>query len=149
MTRFWRILQLTSLALVFLVTSGVGYFLIEWCSDGRVRRWRNAPFSGSVADESIAIELAALPIVLGVLSCWGLIRLFRFRSVQNEINDTLKPVLEVVAGYGRFVLVGVALVHLLIGHGWAAAAHLVAAAVLFVVFFYQNRPTSHTGLDLK
>jgi hypothetical protein len=139
MSTFWRILQLTTLAIVFLVVSGTTVFLIGLWDGGLVERWRRAPFTGSIGDESIAIELATLPVVLAVLACWGVVRLFRLRSVHNEVDDTFRPVLTVVTGYGRFVLIIVAGIYLWLGHGWAAVAHLVIAIVMFALFYRQHR----------
>jgi hypothetical protein len=139
MSTLRRISQLTILAIVFMVVSGASYFLIELCSGGRLERWRGAEFTGSIGDESLAIELATLPVVLAVFACWGVVRLFRLRSVHNEIDDTFRPVLTVVAGYGRFVLIVVAGIYLLLGHGWAAAAHLVVAVVMFALFYRHHR----------
>ena len=124
---------------MFLVVSGAGMLLIRLWDGGLLERWRRAPFSGSISEEFLAIELATLPVVLAVLACWGVVRLFRLRSVHNEVDDTFRPVLMVVAGYGRFVLVVVSVLYLLLGHGWAAAVHLVVAAVMFALFYHHHR----------
>jgi hypothetical protein len=139
MSTLRRISQLTILAIVFMVVSGASYFLIEMCSGGRLERWRGAEFTGSLGEESLAIELATLPVVLAVLASWGVVRLFRLRSVHNEIDDTFRPVLTIVAGYGRFVLIVAAGIYLLLGHGWAAAAHLVVAIAMFALFHCHHR----------
>jgi hypothetical protein len=134
-----RILQLTILAIVFMVVGGVAFFFIELWSGGRLERWRSAPFTGSVGDESLAIELATLPVVLAVLACWGVVRLFRLRAVHNEVDDTFRPILTVISGYGRFVLIVVAAAYLLMGYGWAAAAHFAIAVVMFALFYRHHR----------
>jgi|SRR5580704_411150 hypothetical protein len=139
MTTLRRILQLTILALIFAVVAGGTMFLIEWWSGGRVQRWMNAPFTGGVGDESLAVELALLPIVLAVLACWGTVRLFRLRSVDNEVEDTFRPVLMIVSGYGRFVLAVVAAYYLVLGHGWAAASHFAIAVFMFIIFYRKHR----------
>ena len=82
MSTLRRITQLTILAIVFMVVGGSAYSLIEWLSGGRLERWRGAQFTGRTGDESLAIELAALPVVLAVLACWGVVMLFRLRAVQ-------------------------------------------------------------------
>lgn len=135
------------LAIVFFVVGGLAEFLIRMWDGGRLKRWSTAPFTGSVGDESIAIELAVLPVVLAVLACWGVVRLFRLRSVRNEVDDTFRPVLTVIAGYGRFVLIVVAAVYLLMGHGWAAAAHLGIAIVLFALFYRHHRAREQAIFD--
>ena len=139
MSTLRRILQLTVLAIVFMAVSGMAVFLIEWWSGGRLERWRSAPLSGSVGDESIAIELATIPVVLAVLACWGVVRLFRLRALHNEVDDTFRPILTVVSGYGRFVLIVVAAIYLVLGHGWAAVTHLIIAVVMFAVFYRSHR----------
>lgn len=152
MSTLRRISQLTILAIVFTVVSGVGFFLIELWSGGRLERWRSAPFTGSVGDESLAIELATLPVVLAVLACWGVVRLFRLRAVHNEVDDTFRPILTVVSGYGRFVLIVVAGAYLLMGHGQAAAAHFAIAVVMFVLFYRHHRAREqaiHDRLQLE
>jgi hypothetical protein len=147
MSKLWRILQLTTLAIVFFVVSGVTVFLIRLWDGGLLERWRHAPFTGSVADESLAIELATLPVVFAVLVCWGVVRLFRLRSVRNEVDDTFRPVLTVIAGYGRFVLIVLAAAYLLMGHGWAAAAHLVIAVALWTLFYLHHRAREQAIYD--
>ena len=72
---FRRIAQLTILAMVFMVVSGVAVYLIELWSGGRLERWRSAPFTGTVGDEFLAIQLAALPVVLAILACWAVVRI--------------------------------------------------------------------------
>jgi len=139
MRTFWRILQLTILAIVFFVVSGATGFLIRLWDGGLLERWSSAPFTGSIGDESLAIELATLPVVLAVLTCWGVVQLFRLRSVRNEVDATFRPVLTVIAGYGRFVLVVVAAAYLLMGRNWAAAVHLVIAVVLWTLFYRHHR----------
>jgi hypothetical protein len=139
MNTFWRILQLVVLTIVFFLVSGTTLYLIKQWDGGLLDRWRRAPFTGSIGEESLAIELAALPFVLGLLSCWGVVRLFRLRSVHNEVEDTLKPMLMVAAGYGRFVLIVVAGLYLVLGHGWAAVAHLTAALLAFSFFYLTHR----------
>ncbi len=134
-----RILQLTISAIVFMVVSGVAFFLIETWSGGRLQQWRSDPLTGSLGDECLAIELAAWPVILGVLACWGMVRLFRMRSVHNEIGDTFRPILMVIAGYGRFVLIIVSGIYLVLGFGWAAFIHLVIAVVAFVLFYRTHR----------
>ncbi len=121
-----------------MTVSGLSFFLIETWSGGRLHQWRSAPFTGSVGDECLAIELAALPVVLGVLACWGVVRLLRMRSVHNEIDDTFRPILTVLAGYGRFVLILVSGIYLVLGHGWAAIAHFAIAVVAFAVFYRSH-----------
>ena len=152
MTTFWRILQLTTLAIVFLVVSGASFFLIELWSGGRLERWHSAPFTGSVGDESLAIELATLSVVLAVLACWGVVRLFRLCAVHNEVDDTFRPILTVISGYGRFVLIVVAAAYLVMGHGWAAAAHFAIAVLLFALFYRHHRAREqamHDRLQLE
>jgi hypothetical protein len=152
MNTFWRIAQLTVLAIVFFVVGCVTMLLIHLWDGGLLERWSHAPFTGSVGDESLAVELATLPVVLAVLTCWGVVRLFRLRAVHNEIGDTFRPVLTVVAGYGRFLLVVVGAAYFLMGHGWAAAAHLAISLVLFVLFYRQHRPRGqaiHAQLRLE
>ncbi len=139
MRTFWRILQLATLAVVFIIISATTLFLIRQWDGGLLERWRGAPFTGSVGDESLAIELATLPVLVGVFVCWGVVRLFRLRAVHNEIDDTFKSVLTVIAGYGRFLLIVVAGLYLLLGHGWAAVAHLVVAVVMFAIFYRHHR----------
>jgi hypothetical protein len=134
-----RILQLTILAIVFLVVSGLSFFLIEIWSGGRLQQWRSAPFTGTVGDECLAIELATLPVILGVLACSAIVRLFRLRSVHNEISDTLRPILTVATGYGRFLLIIVSGIYLVLGHGWVAFTHLAVAVVAFAVFYGRHR----------
>ena len=137
--RIVRILQLTISAIVFMAVSGLSLFLIETWSGGRLQQWCSAPFTGSVGDECLAIELGALPIVLGVLACWGVVRPFRMRSVHNEIDNTFRPILTVLAGYGRFVLVVVSGIYLVLGHGWAGITHFAIAVVAFGVFYSSHR----------
>jgi hypothetical protein len=134
-----RILQLTMSAKVFMVVSGLSFLLVEMWSGGRLQRWRSAPFTGSAGDECRAIELAMLPLVLGVLACWGIVGLFRMRSVHNEIDDTFRPILMVAAGYGRFVLVVVSGIYLVLGHGWAAFTHFAIGVVAFAVDYSGHR----------
>ena len=152
MSTLRRIFQLTILAIVFMVVSGVTFFLIELWSGGRLERWRSAPFTGSVGDESLAIELATLPVVLAVLACWGVVRLFRLRAVHNEVDDTFRPILTVVSGYGRFLLIVMAAAYLFMGHGWAAALHLAVAVVMFALFYRHHRAREraiHERLQLE
>ena len=134
-----RILQLTISAIVFMVVSGVSFFFIEMWSGGRLQRWHSAPFTGNVGDACIAIELACLPLLLGGLTCWGVVRLFRMRSIHNEIDDTFVPVLTVVAGYGRFLLIIISAIYLILGQGWAAALHLAVAVIAFTLFYRTHR----------
>ena len=152
MTTFWRILQLTTLAIVFLVVSGASFFLIELWSGGRLERWHSAPFTGSVGDESLAIELATLSVVFAVLACWGVVRLFRLCAVHNEVDDTFRPILTVVSGYGRYVLIVVAAIYLVLGHGWAAVTHLIIAVAMFAAFYRSHRAQEraiHERLELE
>jgi hypothetical protein len=134
-----RILQLTISAIAFMVVSGLSFLVIETWTGGRLQEWRSAPFTGSVGDECLATELAMLPLVLGILTCWGIVRLFRMRSVHNEIDDTFRPVLAVAAGYGRFALIVVSGTYLVLGHGWAAFTHFGIAVVAFAVFYRVHR----------
>src|SRR5690348_1632032 len=100
---FWRILQLTILAIVGWTVATVTFLLIRLWDGGIVDRFQKAPFfTGNLTEESIAVELACLPVVLAVLACWGIVRLFRMRSVHNEIDDSFKPILMFYAGYARF-----------------------------------------------
>jgi hypothetical protein len=134
-----RILQLTISAIVFLVVSGLSFFLIETWSGRRLLQWRSAPFTGSVGDECLAIELATLPVILGVLASWGTVTLFRMRSVHSEIDDTFRPILTVVTGYGRFLLIVVSGIYLVLGHGRAAFVHFAIAVLAFAVFYSSHR----------
>jgi hypothetical protein len=142
-----RILQLTVSAIVFLVVSGSAFVLIEFWSGGRLKQWDSAPFTGSIGDEFLAIELATLPVILGIVACWGVVRLFRMRSVHNEIADTFKPILTVVSGYGRFVLIVVSGVYLVLGSGWAAFAHFVFAVLAFAAFYRVHRTNERATDD--
>ncbi|MEY4198770.1 MAG: hypothetical protein RLZZ265_510 [Verrucomicrobiota bacterium] len=145
MNTFWRILQLVVLTIVFFLVSGTTMYFIKQWDGGLLDRWRRAPFTGSIGEESIAIELAAMPFVFGVLSCWCVVWLFRLRSVHNEVEDTFKPMLMVAAGYGRFVLIVVAGLYLVLGHGWAAAAHM-AGAILAFSFFYLTHQAKEQAM---
>jgi hypothetical protein len=152
MRKFWRIFQLTTLAIVGFVVSGATYFLIQLWDGGILHRWQKAPFTGNLTDESIAIELAILPVIFAVLACWGIVRIFRLRLVSNEIEDTFKPVLMFYVGYARFLLIVVAGLYLLMGHGLAAAAHLVVAIVMFALFYRQHAThvrSTRTQIDLQ
>lgn len=60
------------------------------------------------------------------------------RSVHNEIDDSFKPILGFYTGYARFLLIVIAGFYLLMGHGLAAAAHLVVAIVMFVLFYRRH-----------
>ena len=76
-----------------------------------------------------------------------------FGSEQsNEIDDTFRPILTVVADYGRFVLIVIAAAYLFMGHGWAAAVHLAVAVVMFALFCRHHRAREqaiHERLQLE
>jgi hypothetical protein len=134
-----RILQLTVLAIVGLLVLTGSVSLIDLLTGGRLVRLRAEPFSGNVGEQCLLFELATIPPLLAALACWGVVRLFRLRSVHNEVDDTFKPILTVVTGYGRFALIIIAAVYLMLGQGWAAAAHLFIAILLFAEFYLRHR----------
>jgi hypothetical protein len=139
MNTFWRILQLTVLAFIALMVSISTLFLIRLWDGGLLERWQTSRFTGNLSDDSIAIELASLPAVLAVFACWGIVRLFRLRSVHNEIEATFRPILIIVTGYARFALIIISIIYLLLGHGRAAAIHLAVSVVLFALFYRRQR----------
>ena len=140
-----RIIQLTASAIVFMVVSGTAYLLIETWSGGRIEQFRESHFTHNVGDDCLGIELATLPVVLGLLACWGAVRLFRMKSIHNEIDDTFKPMITVLIGYARFLLIVVSGIYLIMGHSTAALVHLGIAVLAFTYFYRSHRAREPWG----
>ena len=134
-----RILQLVVLALVWLLVAGIAHFALERATEGMIHENLHHLVDRPGKEGLLALELASAPTLLGILTCWICIRVFRFKAVAGEVDSTLKPMIEVLRFGGAFGVFAFGVVFLLMGAVSISLLHLAVAAPTLCVLFARMR----------
>ena len=137
--RVTRILQLVVLALVWLLVAGIAHFALELATDGMIHENLHHLVDRPGKEGLLALELASAPMLLGILTCWICIRVFRFKAVAGEVDSTLKPMIEVLRFGGAFGVFALGVAFLLMGAVSISLLHLAVAAPTLCVLFARMR----------
>jgi len=131
-------LQLTLLAVIFMIVSGVMVGVVEWVAPGTMARINSFGHTADWLGGLQALEIALLPIVVGLYTCWGVIKVFRLRYVVNEVEDTLGPMRTVLKGYMLFLAPVCGLLHMVMKNRRAGALHIIIWIIGFMTFIRKE-----------
>jgi hypothetical protein len=134
-----RILQLTLLAIIFMAISGIMVGVVESVTPGAMARAQAFGDTGDWVGDLQSLEIALLPIVVGLYVCWGSIKVLRLRRVVNEVEDSLRPMQAALKGYMLFLAPVCGLIHMVMRNWKAGALHIVIGIIGFATFIRKEK----------
>jgi hypothetical protein len=148
--RLRRIGAMTLAVVVGIVVLGVS-FAIETTVMGFDVSSCSRVGGKSVLEEITQIEMLTLPFSLAFLSGGYTIRLLRLRSIENELGDTVEPMLLFLRGYTGLILTVASLFHFFeAGNAVGGLAHAVTGVPILVhacLQDWRNRARRHRGAE--